>query len=157
MRHIIDPQELEQTLKYMDIATEIAKQSTCQRSQRGVVIVKNNKIIATGYNKPTLPHLCCQREHVKSYTHIELCNAIHAEELALLNCIGRKVSLKGAVMYHMKVKDGKRKQTGPPSCTNCSKKIHEMGLEFVLWHKEGYVLYEPKEFDELSFDYFLKK
>ena len=146
MRPIIDPQELEQTLKYMDIAAHVARQSRCLKSQRGVVIVKNDKIISTGYNKPQKQKYgCCLRETIKDNSRVELCNAVHAEDMAIGYADNSKSQLRGARMYHIKVKNGKPMPSGKPSCTMCSKMIQEMGLEFVLWHEHGYVLYEPEE------------
>ena len=45
---------------YLDIAQAVAKRSTCLRRQYGAVIVKNDEIIATGYNgSPRGETNCC--------------------------------------------------------------------------------------------------
>ena len=45
---------------YLSIASEVAKRSTCLRRQYGAVIVKNDEIIATGYNgAPRGDENCC--------------------------------------------------------------------------------------------------
>ena len=45
---------------YLDIAAEVAKRSTCLRRQYGAIIVKNDEIIATGYNgAPRSENNCC--------------------------------------------------------------------------------------------------
>ncbi len=156
MRYITDPEELEQTKHYMKIAAEVARNSKCKKSQRGVIIVKDNEIISKGYNKP-MKDDCCLRERIKDNSHVELCNAVHAEDMAIGYSDNSKEQLKGARMYHIKLKNGEMMPSGKPSCTMCSKLVQLMGLEFVLWHEEGYTIYQPEEFNEMSFDYFLKK
>ena len=77
---------------YLDIAAEVARRSTCLRRQYGAVIVKNDEIVATGYNgAPRGDENCCDvgvcwREahgipHGEQY---EKCVAVHAECNALV-------------------------------------------------------------------------
>lgn len=151
--------EINEIEKYMSIAAEEAKKSTCKKSQRGVVIVKDGKIIGRGYNKPTIEKLCnpCIREDIKDNSRVELCSAIHAEQMAILDALKKCHSLKGSRLYHVKVKNGEPKPSHAPSCTACSRLILEAEIsEIVLWLKDGYVIYNAKEFNELSFRYFVK-
>ncbi len=156
MYYITNEKEIEETKKYMELAAKEAKKSTCKKSQRGVLIVRGGVLLSKGYNKPTLPELCnpCIRENIKDNSCVELCSAIHAEQMALLEV--NNGLLKDARMYHIKVKDGKMKPSGDPSCTVCSRMVYEAGIEFVLWHEKGYAVYGPEEFNKISFDYFLK-
>lgn len=156
MYYITNEKEKEETKRYMELAAEEARKSTCKKSQRGALIVKGEVILSRGHNKVTLSELCnpCIRENIKDNSHVELCSAIHAEQMALLK-VNNKL-LKDARMYQIKVKDGEMKPSGKPSCTVCSRMIYEAGIEFVLWHKEGYAVYSPEEFNKLSFEYFLK-
>lgn len=152
---ITNQDEIKTCQKYMRLAAKEATKSKCAKSQRGVIIVKNGKVIGKGYNKPTIEKLChpCIRENIKNNGQVELCSAIHAEQMAIINS---KESLKSARMYHIKVKDGEMKPSSDISCTVCSRIILESGIkEFVLWHKEGYGLYSANEFNRLSFKYFL--
>lgn len=151
--------EAKEAEEYMKIAAEYARNSNCRKSQRGAVIVKDRKIIGRGYNKVTIEELCnpCIREAVKDNSRVELCSAIHAEQMAIIDAANNGKKLIGSRMYHIKVKNGEMRQSGKPSCTVCSRMIYDVGIEFVLWHEDGYALYNPKEFNELSFKYFLKK
>lgn len=158
MRYITDEEEISAVVNYLKLAAEEAKKSTCKKSQRGAIIVKEKEILGRGYNQVTIEELCnpCVRENIKDNRRVELCSAIHAEQMAMIDAIKSGKPLAGSRMYHIKVKDGEMRPSGKPSCTVCSRMIHEAGIEFVLWHKEGYGIYSPEEFNRLSFDYFLK-
>ena len=96
----------DKTQYYLDIASIVSERSTCMRRKYGAVIVKNDEIIATGYNgAPRNMVNCtelnnCMREslNVPHGTQYELCRAVHAEQNALLSasrneCIGAKLYL----------------------------------------------------------------
>lgn len=80
---------------YLKIALDVAMRSTCRRSAYGAVIVRNDRIISTGYNgAPRQAPNCidvgvCAREGIESRTRYELCRAVHAEQNALLNAFSR--------------------------------------------------------------------
>ena len=159
MRHVTDKKEIRQMQYYIQLAAEEAKKSTCKKSQRGAVIVKDDEIIGKGFNRVTFEKLCnpCVREEIKDNSRVELCSAIHAEQMAVIDAVNRGKSLLGSRMYHIKVKDGKMVPCGKPSCTVCSRIIHESGIsEFVLWHEEGHAIYPSEELNRLSFEYFLR-
>jgi dCMP deaminase len=89
---------------FMEIATVIAKRSTCLRNQVGALFVKDKRILSTGYNgAPTgLPHcqdVGCLREAVPSGTRHELCRAVHAEQNAIIQAALHGVSIEGATLY----------------------------------------------------------
>ena len=76
---------------YLDIADAVSTRSTCLRRQYGAVIVKNDEIVATGYNgAPRGDVNCidldyCEREHqnIPQGQRYELCKAVHAIALRL--------------------------------------------------------------------------
>lgn len=152
MHLITDSDEIAIAYLLLKEAGSQAKQSKCKKSQRGVVIVKNNKVIAAGYNKPTIEELCCLRDAITDNSRAELCTAVHAEQMALLKSIENPA---GGTMYHIKLKNGCMVQSGRPSCTVCSRMILEADVNVVLWQKECYVMYSPEEFNKLCFEYFL--
>ena len=90
---------------YLSIADDVLKRSTCLRRNYGVVIVKNDEIIATGYNGAARgePNCCdtgtCARQAlgVSSGERYELCVAIHAEDNAITSA-GRS-RCQGATLY----------------------------------------------------------
>ena len=90
---------------YLSIAAEVAKRSTCLRRQYGAVIVKNDEIIATGYNgAPRGDENCCDvgvcwREHnnIPHGEQYEKCVAVHAEQNAIISASRR--DMLGGTLY----------------------------------------------------------
>lgn len=88
---------------YLDIALAVSKRSTCLRRRYGCVIVKDDVIVATGYNgSPRGDVNCCdcgtcQRPNAEKYTNYENCPAVHAEQNAMISV--DKSHLKDATVY----------------------------------------------------------
>jgi dCMP deaminase len=117
----------------MDIAVMVATRSTCLRRQVGAVIVRDKRILATGYNgAPAGLRHCgeigCVRERLKvaSGERHELCRAIHAEQNAIIQASSSGVSLRDSVMY-----------TTHHPCVLCSKIIINAGIRRVMY-SQGY-------------------
>jgi len=90
----------------MRIAMLAATRSTCLRRQVGAVIVKDKKVLATGYNgSPSGLRHCldigCMREelNIPSGQRHELCRAIHAEQNAIVQAATSGVSIAGGTLY----------------------------------------------------------
>lgn len=88
---------------WINICFDVAKRSTCLRRQLGAVIVKENVIVATGFNgAPTgLPHcteIGCLRDklNITSGTRLETCRGVHAEINSLLQA-GK--AARGGTLY----------------------------------------------------------
>ena len=119
---------------FMQMAELTAKRSTCLRRQVGAVIVKDKRIIATGYNGAPkgLKHCAqlggCLREklHVPSGERHELCRALHAEQNAIIQAATLGQSIEGGTIY----------VTHHP-CSICAKMILNAGLERIVI-REGY-------------------
>jgi len=85
----------------------VARRSVCLRRQVGCLIVRNNQILATGYNGPPAGHPHpdeiggCERdiEGIQSGERLELCVCLHAEQNALLQCARNGTSVEGAEIY----------------------------------------------------------
>jgi dCMP deaminase len=89
---------------FMEIAAVVAKRSTCLRNHVGAVLVKNKRILSTGYNGAPagLDHcdvVGCARENVESGTRHELCRAVHAEQNAIIQAALHGISIEGATLY----------------------------------------------------------
>jgi len=91
---------------FLELADLVASRSTCLRRHVGAVLVKNERIIATGYNGAPrgLGHcleLGCLREamQVPSGHRYELCRGVHAEQNAIINAANYGVSTQDAVLY----------------------------------------------------------
>jgi dCMP deaminase len=118
---------------FLDIARLVATRSTCLRRQVGGVLVKDKRILATGYNGPPsgLPHCLdvgCLRERmgVPSGERHELCRGLHAEQNAILQAAFHGISIKGATLYC----------THHP-CIICSKMLINAGISKIVY-LEGY-------------------
>lgn len=75
---------------YLNIAFEVSQRSTCLKRHYGCVIVKDDIIIATGYNgSPRGEENCCdrgtcKRVNAERYTGYENCDSVHAEQNAMI-------------------------------------------------------------------------
>jgi dCMP deaminase len=136
---------ISKTEYYLEIAKTVAKRSTCIRRQYGAVLVKNDRIIATGYNGSARGETnCCDvgncwREfhgvpHGEQY---EKCVAIHAEDNAIAQA-GR--TAWGATLYLAGFEGGKVIAAEP--CLMCARKIKNAGIVNVIATEAEY---EDKE------------
>jgi dCMP deaminase len=112
---------------FMDIAMLVAKRATCIRRSVGAVIVKDKRILSTGYNGvPTGLEHCidtgCLREkmNIASGERHELCRGIHAEQNAIIQAAFHGVSIKGASLFC----------TNLP-CSICAKMVINAGLQTI--------------------------
>jgi dCMP deaminase len=91
---------------FMELASVVAKRSTCLRNQVGAIIVKDKRILSTGYNGAprNLRHcldIGCIREqnNIPSGTRHELCRAVHAEQNAIIQAALHGTSIENATVY----------------------------------------------------------
>lgn len=91
---------------FMEIANVVAKRSTCLRIHVGAVIVKNGRILSTGYNGAPYGFEHCldigcirEKENIAHGTRHELCRAVHAEQNAIIQAALHGVSIEGATVY----------------------------------------------------------
>jgi dCMP deaminase len=129
---------------FMEMAHLVAKRSTCLRRRVGAVLVKDKRILATGYNgAPSgLKHcieIGCMRQklNIPSGQRHELCRALHAEQNALIQSSLYGISVKGATLY----------STTQP-CAICAKMLINAGIKEIVM-TQGYP-------DKMSMD-FLKQ
>ncbi len=114
---------------FMDIARRVATRSTCLRRAVGAVVVKDKRILTTGYNgAPSNIRHCgetgCLREklNVASGERHELCRGIHAEQNAIIQAAFHGVSIKDATLYC----------TNLP-CSICAKMIINAGIRKIIY------------------------
>ncbi|MFZ5800697.1 MAG: deoxycytidylate deaminase [Candidatus Omnitrophota bacterium] len=117
---------------FLDIAELVSKRSTCLRRKVGAVLVKDRRILATGYNgTPTKITHCsvtgCLREKLKvpSGERHELCRGLHAEQNVLLQGALYGVSLKDSTLYC----------TNQP-CIICAKMLINAGVREIVFKGE---------------------
>jgi dCMP deaminase len=118
---------------FMDITHLIAKRSTCLRRQVGALLVKDKKILATGYNgAPSRLEHCLdigcsrQKQGIPSGERHELCRGLHAEQNAIIQAAYHGVGIRDAILY----------STTHP-CIICSKMIINAGVQKIIY-EEGY-------------------
>ncbi len=125
---------------FMNITFLVAKRSTCLRRAVGALIVKDKRILSTGYNGAAtgLKHcleIGCLREklNVPSGEKHELCRGIHAEQNAIIQAAYHGVSIKDATLFC----------TNMP-CSICAKMIINAGIKRIYYHS-GYADVISKE------------
>ena len=118
---------------FMDITHFVATRSTCLRRHVGAVLVRDKRILSTGYNgAPSGIDHClevgCLREQlgIPSGERHELCRALHAEQNAIIQAALHGVGIKGATLYC----------TNLP-CIICSKMLINSGIRRIIY-QEGY-------------------
>ena len=127
-------------VRFMEMAKLVSSWASCFQPNRkiGTVIVKNKRVLTTGYNgAPAGIKTCVERGEclrkklgIPSGTQHELCYAIHAEQNAIIQAAKLGVSIEGATLYC----------THQP-CVICAKMIVNSGIKRVVY-QEGY----PDEF-----------
>jgi dCMP deaminase len=106
---------------FMGIAFEVAKRSTCNRAQVGTIIVRDKRILTTGYNgSPAgLPH-CTEVGCLIVGDHCV--RTLHAEQNAIIQAALHGVSVAGGTIY----------VTHQP-CLTCAKMIINAGITRVTY------------------------
>ncbi|NLG89125.1 MAG: cytidine deaminase [Clostridiaceae bacterium] len=115
---------------FMDIVELVKKRSTCMRRQVGALIVKDKRILATGYNGAPVgckhcAEIGCLRDElgIPSGQRHEICRAAHAEQNAIAQAAYSGTSVKGGIMY----------VTTQP-CVLCAKLIINAGIIKVVFN-----------------------
>ncbi|OGW76130.1 MAG: cytidine deaminase [Omnitrophica bacterium RBG_13_46_9] len=113
---------------FLSISKLISERSTCLRRKVGAVLVKDKRILATGYNgAPSNITHCdetgCLREElsVPPGQRHELCRGLHAEQNALLQAALHGVSVEGAKIY-----------TTVQPCIICAKMLINAGIQEII-------------------------
>jgi len=118
---------------FLELAHLVSRRSTCLRRNVGAVLVKDKRILATGYNGAPrgLKHcldIGCIREKLKipSGQRHELCRALHAEQNALIQASLYGISVQGSTLY----------ATNQP-CIICAKMLINAGIKDIV-ASDGY-------------------
>jgi dCMP deaminase len=118
---------------FMAITKLVAKRSTCIRRSVGAILVKEKRILATGYNgAPAGLRHCeeagCLRENssIPSGTRHELCRGLHAEQNVIIQAAYHGISINGAALFC----------TNKP-CAICSKMLINAGIR-EIYFLDGY-------------------
>ena len=122
--------------RFMEMAQLVSTWASCYQQERkvGAVIVKDKRVMTTGYNgAPSGVKTCVERGEclrkklgIPSGTRHEMCYAVHAEQNAIIQAAKLGVSIDGATLYC----------THQP-CSVCAKMIINAGIRRVVY-QEGY-------------------
>jgi len=109
---------------FLEMCDVVAKRATCDRKHVGAVLVKDNRVIATGYNGsiPGLPH-CDDVGHDMDEGHCV--RTVHAEVNVISQAARMGISTEGSTLYC---------NTLP--CWNCFKTIASAGIVTVVYRDE---------------------
>lgn len=116
--------------RFLKIAREVGKWTSCIRHQVGCVVVKDRRIISTGYNGAPAgiescreKNICLRNEkNIASGTMHEMCYAVHAEQNAICQAAKLGISLEDSTLY----------VTFQP-CVLCTKMIINAGIKRIVF------------------------
>ena len=127
---------------FMQIAQLVAKRSTCLRRKVGAILVRDKRILCTGYNGPPrgLAHCSevgCLRDKlgIPSGERQEICRGLHAEQNAIIQAALHGISTKGATLY-----------CKMEPCLDCAKMIINAGIKRVVCEKRYHAAQQTREF-----------
>ncbi len=124
---------------FINIAHEIASASKCVSKQVGAVIVKDGRILSTGYNGTPAGYTNCNQywnnEYTKDHHEWSKTYEIHAEMNAIIWAARKGISIENAIIY----------VTLEP-CSECSKNLIAAGIKKIIYDKA----YEHTKSDVVS-------
>lgn len=132
-------ERLDKNNYYLNIAETVARRSTCLRKAFGAVIVKNDEIIATGYNgaprgRKNCSDICsCIRNelNVPRGERYELCRSVHAEANAIISA--SRQEMINSILYLVGLDiDSNEYVKNSSSCSMCKRLVINSGIDKVI-------------------------
>lgn len=119
---------------FMEIAHVVAKRSTCLRRHVGCVLVRDRRLLTTGYNGPPKGLLHCDKlggclraqMGIPSGQRHEICRALHAEQNAIIQAAVHGVALTGEVTAYC---------LNQP-CVSCAKMLINCSVKRIVYRDE---------------------
>lgn len=129
---------ISKTEYYLSLAEVASKRGTCLRRKFGAVIVKDDRIVSTGYaGAPRGRINCCDRgvcarveNNVPSGERYELCRSVHAEANAIINASIEEMNDSTLYLVGME-NDGSFTENAEP-CAMCERMIINAGIKTVI-------------------------
>ncbi len=126
------------TIYFLKLCDTISLKSACLSRSIGCLLVKDNDILASGYNGPPrgYPHcieFCPRHKAGPDFLSLDNCPAVHAEANTIINAARHGVDIKGATLY----------TNDQIPCKWCAGMIINSGIAQVIHGQKGY-------YDELS-------
>jgi len=117
----------------MEIARISSRRSTCLRGKTGAVLVREKRVLTTGYNGPPsgLKHCretgCLRQEYdVPDGERLEITRGLHSIQNTIIQGAVFGISIKDSTLY----------STHPP-CTICTRMLINAGIKKIIMDK-GY-------------------
>jgi len=117
---------------FLKMASLVAERSTCLRHHVGAILVRDKRVLTTGYNgaaigKKDCLELGCRKSelNIPSGMGYEECRAIHAEQNAIIQGGVHGTSIKGSTLY----------LTHTP-CRICAKEIVQAGIKKIVSYQD---------------------
>lgn len=150
-------ERLDKNNYYLNIAETVARRSTCLRKAFGAVIVKNDEIIATGYNgaprgRKNCSDICsCIRNdlNVPRGERYELCRSVHAEANAIISASRQEMINSTLYLVGLDI-DSNEYVKNSSSCSMCKRLVINSGISTVVVRDDEkiYRIIEVKEWIE---------
>lgn len=140
---------------FIEIAKVVSSRSTCLRRRYGAVIVKDHVIVSTGYNgAPRGSTNCvdrgtCKRQelNVPAGERYELCEAVHAEQNAIIN--GSPERMKDSTIYIAGLEEDRSTAEGKP-CLLCKRMIRNAQIRQVVYLSKSGEIVRIQDMKELD-------
>ena len=118
---------------FIGIARLVSERSTCTRRKVGAVIVRDKRVLATGYNgAPTGLSHCAETGCIRAKMGVpsgqrhELCRGLHAEQNAIIQAAYHGICIKGSTLFCTTL-----------PCSICFKMLINAGILEIVY-EEGY-------------------
>jgi len=140
---------------YLDIAESVLERSTCIRRCFGAIIVKNDEIIATGFNgAPRGRKNCCdlkyclrEKMEIPRGERYEMCRAVHAEQNAIISASRRDIIDSTLYLVGKEAESNNYVANSNP-CSLCKKMIINSGIKEVILRdtKDSYRIVKVQDY-----------
>jgi len=128
---------------FLNVMDEVAKRATCDRGKSAAIIVKNKRILTTGYvgspigmdHCDELGHLMIEEYDKQGSVKKHCVRTVHAEQNALVQAARFGISVDGATIY-----------SSMEPCFVCAKMIINAGIKRVVAKKKYHAAELSREF-----------
>ncbi|MBS3107933.1 dCMP deaminase family protein [Candidatus Woesearchaeota archaeon] len=145
---------------YLNIAKEVSKRGTCLRRVYGAVLVKDDFILATGYNgAPRTLDNCCDRNFcirnklkIPAGQNYEKCRSVHAEVNCIIGAATSGTSIRGSTMYLFGW-DWEKKEIARQNkpCSMCARVLINAQISKIICKSQnGYDILEISDLKEIA-------
>lgn len=132
-------ERIDKTNYYLDIAETILERSTCIRRAFGAIVVKNDEIIATGFNgAPRGRKNCCdlkyclrEKLNIPRGERYEMCRSVHAEQNCIISACRKDLLDSTLYLVGKEVETGNY-VSGTNPCSLCKRMIINAGIKNIV-------------------------